>query len=107
MAITFKSVGHLFATFWQKAENALPKIEGTVTVVEGVSAAVPGAAGAGLLTAERAAYAVLGEVSAVLSAGSEAAKQKLADTGLDIRVLTTVETLLKSVPQIVALAEAL
>ena len=105
MAITFRSVGHFFATFWQKAEGALAKAEGTAGVVEGVTAAVPGAGGA--VTAERAAYAVLGEVSAILSGGAEAAKQKLANVGLDVSVIEMVEALLKSAPEIVAMAEAL
>ena len=106
MAITFNSIGHLFATFWQKAEGVLAKVEATAPVVEGTTAAIPGL-GAGMLTAEWAAYAVLGEISALLSAGDAAAKQKLADTGLDMKVIAAVEALLKTAPEIVALAEAL
>lgn len=106
MAITFKSVGHFFATFWQKAEAVLPKIEATAPVVEVVSGAIPNI-GLGLVTAERAAYAVLGEISALLSASDAAAKQKLADAGLDLNVLAAVEALLKEAPAIVALAKSL
>ena len=106
MAITFRSVGHFFATFWQKAEVTLAKVEETAGVVEGVTAAVPGT-GTALVTAERAAYAVLGEVSAILSGGAAAAKQKLTDVGLDVSVIEMVEALLKSAPEIVAMAESL
>ncbi len=106
MAITFRSVGHFFAAFWQKAESLLPKIEATAPVVEGVSAVVPNV-GLGLVTAERIAYAVLGEVSALLSATDAAARQKLADAGLDVAVIAAVEALLKDAPEIVALAKTL
>lgn len=106
MAITFKSVGHFFATVYQKVVAVLPKLESTEATVETVSAKVP-VYGPLAITLEQAGYAVLGELSAVLNAGGAAAKAKLADAGLDINVITTVEDLVKSVPQVAALAKAL
>src|SRR5579859_5477327 len=95
MAISFKSVGHFFATVIQKVIPAIQKTEGTV---ETVTAAVH-TYGPMALTAERAAYAVLGELAAVLNAGGAAASTKLADAGLDVKVIQTVESLLSSLPQ--------
>ena len=106
MAITFKSLGHMFATGFQKVLAVLPKIEATEKTVETVSAEVP-TYGPLLLTAEKAGYAALGELAAVLNAGGAAASAKLADAGLDINVIQTVEALVKALPQIAALASAL
>jgi hypothetical protein len=104
--ITFKSVGHFFATAYQKVVAVLPKIESTEATVEAVTAKVP-VYGAIALPIEKLGYAVLGELSAVLNAGGAAAKAKLADAGLDENVITAVEALVASVPQIAVLAKAL
>jgi hypothetical protein len=104
--ITFKSVGHLFATAFQKVVTVIPKIEATEGTVETVTAKVP-VYGPLALPVEKAAYAILGEIGAVLSSSNAAGKQKLQDAGLDINVITTVEELLKSIPQIVTLAKTL
>jgi len=106
MAITFKSVGHFFATVYQKALADLGKVESTEKTVETVSANVP-VYGPLAVTVEKAGYAVLGEISAVLTAGGAAAKAKLADAGLDSNVVATVEALMASVPQITAIAKTL
>jgi hypothetical protein len=101
----FKSIGHFFATFFQKVMTVLPKIEATATTVETVTAAIPVFGPLGL-SVEKAAYAVLGELSAVLNAGEAAAAAKLADAGLDIKVIQTVQAIVASVPQVAALATA-
>lgn len=108
--ISFKNVGHFFATAWTalkneepKVENALLKIESTEKTVETVSAV----AAPILVTPEKVAYAVLGELSALLSAGDAAAAKKLTDAGLDVNVVTTVQNLLKSAPQLVTVAKTL
>lgn len=106
MAITFKSVGHFFATAYEKVVAVIPKIESTETTVEKVTADVP-VFGPLALTVEQAGYAVLGELSAVLNAGGAAAKAKLADAGLDENVISTVESLLGSIPQLAVLAKTL
>jgi hypothetical protein len=101
--ITFKSVGHFFAKVYQDVVAELPKIEATKTTVEAVTAVVDPVA----VPVEDAAYAVLGEVSAALTAGGTAAEAKLADAGLDVNVINTVKSVLASIPQFVALAKKL
>lgn len=104
--ISFKSVGHFFATVFQKVVADIPKVQATASTVEAVTAVIP-TYGPIAVPIEKAGYAVLGELAAVLTAGGDAAKSKLADAGLDTNVITTVEDLLKSVPQFVALVKAL
>jgi hypothetical protein len=104
--ITFKSIGHFFATTYQKVVAVIPKIEATETTVEKVTAEVP-VYGTIALPIEKLGYAVLGELSAVLNAGGAAASAKLSDAGLDINVIQAVEALVASVPQIASLAKTL
>lgn len=104
--ITFKSVGHFFATVYEKVVAVLPRVEATENTVETVTAKVPVYGPLGV-TVEKAGYAVLGELAAVLNAGGSAAKSKLADAGLDQNVIATVEDLLKGIPQFAALAKTL
>lgn len=104
--ITFKSVGHLFATAFQKVVAVIPKIQQTEQTVEAVTAKVP-VYGPLALPIEKAGYAVLGELAAALTAGGDAAKAKLSDAGLDINVITTVEAILKDIPQLVALIKVI
>ena len=104
--ITFKSVGHFFAKVYQDVIAVLPKIEGTAATVEAVTAKLP-VYGPLAVTVEQAGYAVLGEISAVLTAGGEAAAAKLADAGLDENVIATVKAVVASVPQVVAIAKTL
>jgi|GEM_PF-3912161 len=113
MAFSFKSVGHFFAKAYvaiiadlPKVEVGLEKLEGTAATVETVTACIP-VYGPLALTAEKAAYAVLGEISAVLTAGGAAAAAKLADAGLDVKVIDTVQAVVASVPQVVAVAKSL
>ena len=107
--ITFKSVGHFFATAYEKVISELPKIEATEATVETVTAAATSGTTYGplALTVEKAGYAVLGELSAVLTAGGSAAEAKLADAGLDANVISTVKALMAGSSQIVALAKTL
>lgn len=106
MAITFKSVGHFFAKVFTAVSTGITKVEGTEATVEAVTAVVP-VYGPLALTVEKAGYAVLGEVAAVLNAGDAAAKAKLADAGLDTSVLDTIEALIGSIPALAALAKTL
>ena len=105
MAISFKSVGHFFATAYKYVVSELPQIEATKATVETVTAAIPG--GKAVVPLEDLGYAVLGEISAILNAGGDAAKAKLADAGMDVAVVSDVEALVKSVPQIAARAKKL
>jgi hypothetical protein len=101
----FKSVGHFFATLYQKVVAVLPSIQKTEATVEAVTAKVP-VYGPLAVTIEQAGYAVLGELSAVLNAGGAAVEAKLNDAGLDIKVIQTVQAIVASVPQFAALAKS-
>jgi hypothetical protein len=103
--ITFKSVGHFFAKAFQVIAKDIPVLENTKTVVEMATEAIPG--GTAAVPLENAAYAVLGEVAAAINAGGSAVNAKLADAGLDVAVIQQVETVIKSYPNIAALAKAL
>jgi hypothetical protein len=103
--ITFKNVGHFFAKAYKAIVTELPKIEATKATVETVTAVIPG--GAPALLVEDAAYAVLGAISAALSAGGAAAAQKLQDAGLDITAVQKAQALIASVPQLVTVAKSL
>ena len=103
MAINFKSVGHFFAVV---IEKVIPKVQATESTVEEVSAVVP-TYGPLAVSVEKAGYAVLGELAAVINAGGDAAKAKLNDAGLDIKVIETVEDLLKKgLPAFAAIVKA-
>jgi hypothetical protein len=106
MAFNFKSVGHFFAVVAEKVLAVGTKLETTESTVETVSAAVP-VYGPLAVPVEKAGYAVLGELMSVINAGGEAAKSKLADAGLDINVITTVEAILKGAGSFAALAKSL
>lgn len=107
MAITFKSVGHFLAKALTAVAKGITKVEGSEAVVEKVTADIP-VYGPLALTVEKAAYAALGELGAVLNAGDAAAAAKLADAGLDTNVIQTVEALIKEgIPGLAALAKSL
>jgi hypothetical protein len=103
---SFKSVGHFFAKFYEAAVTELPKIEATETTTEAVTATLP-VYGPLAVTVEKAGYAVLGELSAVINAGGAAVEAKLKDAGLDEAVIATVKAIVDSVPNIAALAKTL
>lgn len=104
MAFSFKSIGHFFATAYHAVVAELPKIEATESTVEKVSADIP-VYGPLAVSVEKAGYAVLGELSAVLAAGGAAVEAKLSDAGLDIQVIDTVKAIVASVPTITAIAK--
>lgn len=101
--ITFKSIGHFFAKAYKAIVAELPKIEATKTTVETVTQAVAPA----FVPMEDAAYAVLGEISSVLTAGGDAVVAKLQDAGLDINVINMVKSVLSGVPDLVSVAKKL
>lgn len=101
----FKSIGHFFATVFQKVVAAIPAVQKTEATVEAVTAKIP-VYGPLAVTVEQAGYAVLGELAAVLNAGGAAVSAKLNDAGLDIKVIQTVQDLIASVPQFAALAKS-
>ena len=95
MTLQFKSIGHFLATVFQNISKGLVKVEATEKGVEGVTAEIP-KYGPLALPVEKAAYALLGEVSALILAGDAAAVAKLNDVGLDTNVIATVEAVAKS-----------
>ena len=101
MTLSWKSVGHFFAS----ALKTLAAAQKAAPVIEAVTAAIPGAGISGAAL-ENAGFAVLGELVGLLNAGGEAAKQKLADAGLDIAVIQQAEGVLGSMSQVAALVKA-
>ena len=108
MAISFKSVGHFFAVVYTALKNDIPKVEATEGTVEAVTAVAAGPVyGPLAVTVEKAAYAVLGELSAVLNAGGAAAAAKLANAGLDTNVIQTVQAVVAGMGNVATVAKAL
>jgi len=108
--ISFKSVGHFFASAFKKLAAAEPVVakdiaaaQASKTEVEGITAAIVPSA----VPLEDAAYALLGEVASLLNAGGQAAADKLANVGLDVNVINMAKTVLSSVPQLATVAKAL
>lgn len=104
MAISFKSLGHFFATAFKAISAELPKLAATKTIVEGVTIAAGGAA---LVPVEDAAYALLGAFAAAFSASGSAVSAKLQDAGLDVVAVQKAEAVLAQVPQLVSVAKAI
>ena len=102
----FKNIGHFFAVLFKGTVAALPKIAATATTVEAITAALP-VYGPLAATVEQAAYACLGELSAVLTAGGAAVEAKLADAGLNANVVATVKALVAGIPTVVAATKKL
>lgn len=100
MALSWKSVGHFFAS----ALRALAAVQKAAPVVEGVTAALPGV-GPSAAAIESAGFAVLGELVALINSGGDAAKRKLADAGLDSAVLAQVEAVLSGISELAAVVK--
>ena len=108
--ITFKSVGHFFASAFKKLAAAEPKIAADLKLVQGAKPVVEGvtqAAAPELVPLEDAGFAVLGEVASLLNAGGEAMAAKLANVGFDVNVINMAKQVLAAVPQIAQVAKAL
>ena len=100
MALSWKAVGHFFAS----ALQTLAAVQKAAPVVEGVTAAVPGV-GISAAAIENAGFAVLGELAGLINAGGDAAKHKLADAGLDITVIQQVEAVLGGISELAAIVK--
>ena len=100
LSAPFKSLGHFFAKAYTVLLGDIPKIQATETTVETVTATIP-VYGPLALTVEKAGYAALGEISAILHAGGDAAAARLADVGLDQNVVNTIKALIAD-PQVAA-----
>ena len=80
----FKSIGHFFATIFKDSVAAIPKIEATETTVVAATSVIP-TYGPLAATVEQAAYASLGELASVLTAGGAAASAKQIRRRIDCR----------------------
>lgn len=121
MSISFKTAGHAFAAFFKKVvadakvdapkvQADIAKVEDTKTEVEVGTTAVLGAVSPGAVVPavgiESAAYAVLGEISALITAGGAAAEAKLVNAGLDQNVVATAKAVAASASQVATLVAA-
>jgi hypothetical protein len=111
MSLSFKSAGHLVATFvkaavadlgivMQKAPAAIAKLEQTKDTVDKTLAGAAALGTPGAAIAENiadATYAAAGELGQVLLAGTAAQNQHLADAGLNLDVLSTLKTFLSGI----------
>jgi hypothetical protein len=91
----WKSLGHFFASVFQKVLAVNATIQKDAPVIEGATAAVP-VYGPLAVTVEQAAFAVLGEVAAALNAGGAAVETQLTSAGLDQKVIDTVKAVAAS-----------
>lgn len=106
----FKSTAHAVAYYFHKVVAKIPaiiagaqKVKNTETVVEGVSAL----AAPQLVPVESAAYACLGGIIALLTAGDAAIEGKLLDLGLDKGAIDAAKAVAPQASQVIALAKAL
>lgn len=91
----WKSLGHFFASVFQKVIAVNATIQKDAPVIEGVTAAIP-VYGPLAVTAEQAAFAVLGEIAAALSTGGDKAEAALVSAGMDQKVIDTVKAVAAS-----------
>lgn len=101
MPKVFNNVAHWFATFFKAAAVDIPKVEATAGTVETLTKLVP-VYGPLAATVEDAGYMVLGELASLLTAGGAAAASKLADAGLDTKVIQTVQAVVSGGATLVA-----
>lgn len=106
MSFSFSSIGHAFATGLsdvvkasKAVESFIAKIDtpGNEATVEALTALVPTYGSAGVV-AERAVFAVAGEVAAALKDFDAASVEKLVNAGLDKTVLADFQSLIKGMP---------
>ena len=106
ISFNFNNLPHALATFFKTAaadvkkaipviENAIEKVEGEKTVIEGVSGAVANAIAPGsatpVITIEDAGFALLGSVDAALKGGDAAAERSCSMPGLDVNAINAVK----------------
>lgn len=99
--ISFKSIGHAFAFALQKihaglqaVEKVIPAVAKNATIVEGITALIPGAGAQTAVAIERVAFGVLGDVAAAVNAADQAALAKGVNVTLDAEVAAAIKTLI-------------
>ena len=97
--ITFESVGHEFAYALEKlhaglqaVEKVIPAVQKDASIVEGVTALIPGAGAQTAVAVERVAFGVLGDVAAAVNAADQATLSKGISVSLDTGAVTAVKT---------------
>lgn len=101
----WKSLGHFFASIAKKvlAVNAVAQKD--KATIEGATAVIP-VYGPFAVGIEDAAFAVLGEVAACITAGGAAAEQHLANAGLDANVIATAKAVATGAVNLADVAKA-
>jgi hypothetical protein len=99
--ISFKSIGHAFAFALQKihaglqaVEKVIPAVAKDATIVEGITALIPGAGAQTAVAIERVAFGILGDVAAAVNAADQAALAKGVNVTLDAEVAAAIKTLI-------------
>jgi hypothetical protein len=99
--ISFQSIGHAFAFALEKVhaglqavEKIIPAVQKDATIVEGITALIPGAGAQTAVAIERVAFGVLGDVAAAVNAADQATLAKGVSVTLDSAAATAVKTLL-------------
>lgn len=112
MSLTWKSIGHAFASGFSAIvkgskyiEGAAVKIEGSEQKVEQLSALIPGY-GPAIVGVEQIAYAGLGMIVGGLHYGGAAFEQNLLDNGSDQAAIDEIKAIYKQFPNLLADIEA-
>lgn len=112
MSLTWKSIGHAFASGFSSIvrgskymESALVKVEGSEKTVEKLSALIPGY-GPVIVEVEQLGYAALGMLVGGLHYSGAAFEQNLLNSGSDQTAIDTIKALIVKYPSLVADVEA-
>jgi hypothetical protein len=112
MSLTWKSIGHAFASGFSAIvkgasyiEGAVVKVEGSEQKVEQLSALVPGY-GPTIVAVEQISYAGLGMLVGALHYGGAAFEKNLLDNGADQSAIDEIKALVHKFPNLIADVEA-
>jgi hypothetical protein len=99
--ITLTSIGHAYTYALEKihsglqaVEKVIPAVQKDATIVEGITALIPGAGAQTAVAIERVAFGVLGDVAAAVNATDQATLAKGVSVTLDSGVAAAVKTLI-------------
>ena len=99
--ISLQSIGHAYAYALEKihaglqaVEKVIPAVEKDSSIVEGITALIPGAGAQTAVAIERVAFGVLGDVAAAVNAADQAGLANGVSVTLDAQVAAAVKTLI-------------
>jgi len=99
--LTFRSMGNACAYALEKVhaglqavEKIIPAVQKDASIVEGITALIPGAGAQTAVAIERVAFGVLGDVTAAVSAADQATLAKGVSVTLDAEVVASVKALI-------------